>query len=383
MLVQIFPNKVFSVLFPGLGAAIQIKNSKFNGDRKCSYLILEAQNTAGGRVKSERLVEFQREQHHIIRENESAIKFETRSDVVDSGAQWLHGRSNFLYLISEKHGLLAPDQSEEGLGSFFYENREQIDPFFVKKIDFHIGKLLQECESFVHCTKLKTINTYPESVGHFLRERFHEFTDSLESPQDMKRAKDLFDWHMRFQIVDNSCISLDQLSAKYWGKYSFNGESGQAHYNFKNCFHSVVDHLISELDCDSIHFSKEVTKVTIHDVQTKLKTRANLTVKCSDGNIYRADIVLITFSMGILKKKHETMFRPSLPSPLRKAIESIGFGTINKIFLEFDTPWWHELDGIQLVYPHRDKVKFELCSSNCYLHKVDFYLFRKYLGRIT
>lgn len=336
----------------GLGAAIQMKNSESNGGRKCSFLILEGQEQAGGRVKSHRLSNYSKNKD--IDGNEQHPLVDSRLNLVDGGAQWLHGRDNFLYTIAQKHKLLAANESEEGLGCFFYENCQQIDPFLVKKVDYHVGELLHECEQFSKCE-----TTYPKSVGHFLRGRFQQFIDMLENSQDRTIALDLFDWHIRFQMIDNSCLTLDHLSAKYWGKYSLNGESHQAHYNFKNGFQSVIDCIIHELGNNVIHYNKDVIEIGINDQQYKINNNRksnNVTVKCRDGSIYHANMVLITFSLGVLKKKHEKLFRPSLPSTMQTAIESIGFQTINKIFLEFDTPWWNDLDGIQFVFSHRDKV---------------------------
>lgn len=324
----------------GLGAAYAISNSS---DKKYSYLILEAQNQAGGRVMSHELLQFP-DKHNYIAQKKLGAK------VVDAGAQWLHGRNNHLYTISKDNQLLTSYQSDEGLGSFFYENCVQLDAFLVKKVDFHIGQLLMECEEFVR----KKAQKYPQSVGYFLRERFEKFLDDLENQQDRQRCIDLFGWHERFQIIDNSCLTLDQLSAKYWGKYSFNGESCQAHYNFKKGFATVIDCLISELDNNSIHYNKNVVEINIHDNRTE----ANISVKCSDGSYYKADHVLVTFSLGVLKRNHKRLFHPPLPRLMQTAIDSIGFETINKIFMEFDTPWWQDLEGIQFIFQNKDKVKF-------------------------
>ncbi|XP_055316330.1 peroxisomal N(1)-acetyl-spermine/spermidine oxidase-like isoform X2 [Sitodiplosis mosellana] len=331
----------------GLGAAIKISNALNNASDKHTYLILEAQNKAGGRVKTEELLEYSKNK------TETSVK---HSDLnfVDAGAQWLHGRNNFLYTVSQNYRLLSSQQSEEGMGSFFHEYGNQIDPFFVKKVDFRIGELLSECEEFVRSKE--TVSCCPKSVGHFLREKFQKFVDCLENSRDRENAMDLFDWHVRFQIIDNSCLSLDQLSAKYWGRYSFNGEACQAHYNFKKCFGSVIDCLTAELNNKLIHYSKEVTEIRINnndnnDRPSKRKV-PNISVKCSDGSLYTADHVIVTFSLGVLKKVHKTLFHPNLPPSIQLAIESIGFETINKVFMEFDNPWWNDLAGIQFVFKH-------------------------------
>lgn len=85
----------------------------------------------------------------------------------------------------------------------------------------------------------------------------------------------------------------------------------------------------------------------------------NIIIKCSDGSTYSAKHIIVTFSLGILKRQHKSLFYPNLPAPIYTAIESIGFGTINKIFLEFTTPWWNDLDGIQFVFNHIEEVIFE------------------------
>lgn len=334
----------------GLGAGLAMSNSNKTG-KKVSYIILEAQNQAGGRVRSEELWEINSCNQKKIQRSVDKLNF------VDIGAQWLHSRNNFLYSISEKYKLLTSNQEDEGLGCFFYENCEQIDPYLVKNVKFQISQILEECEHFAH-----NINTkiYPKSVGHFLRENFQKFVDNLENLQEREQALDLFDWHSRFQIIDNSCRTLDDLSAKYWGKYSFNGEPCQAHYNFKYGFQSVVDNLIRlQFNNDSIHYNKEVIEIQICEKQTRAnkKKRPNISVKCSDGSVYLCKSVLVTFSLGVLKKNHKTLFRPQLPHSMHTVIESIGFETINKIFLEFEVPWWHDLDGIQFVWKSRCKDK--------------------------
>lgn len=360
----------------GLGAATAISNSK----TKFTYKILEAQNEAGGRVKSVHLINY-----YFNKKSNSAAKEENHQKRMDAGAQWLHGRYNPLYTIAEKYDLLTEDQSVEGLGAFLYEGGRQIDEFFVKKIDFEFGKVLKECEEFAQIEKLHKLKLkpkinqknrmYPKSVGHFLREHFQEFIhNEIDNQNDKECATDLFDWHQRFQMIDNSCLSLDQLSAKYWGKYSLNGESCQAHYNFERGFASCVDAILNELaDTDdgspdgSIHFNKHVIEIQINDnncnqrsfkspnfmnnvEEKKWKNLASISVKCADGSCYTADHVLVTFPLGILKKTHQQLFKPGLPQRVRTAIDSLGYETINKIFLEFNAPWWNNLDGIQFIY---------------------------------
>lgn len=44
-------------------------------------------------------------------------------------------------------------------------------------------------------------------------------------------------------------------------------------------------------------------------------------VKTTKGDEYTADCVIITTSVGVLKIKHKSMFKPVLPDDKQKAIE--------------------------------------------------------------
>lgn len=46
------------------------------------------------------------------------------------------------------------------------------------------------------------------------------------------------------------------------------------------------------------------------------------------------------FSVGFLKEHHHDFFQPPLPTWKAEAIRRLGFGTNNKIFLEFEQPFW-------------------------------------------
>lgn len=87
-------------------------------------------------------------------------------------------------------------------------------------------------------------------------------------------------------------------------------------------------------------------------------TDSPITVTTFKGTQIIADAVIVTCSLGYLKKNYRKMFQPSLPNRLSVAIEDLGFGTINKIFLDFgDLPWWQtNVKGFQLLwhrYDHR------------------------------
>lgn len=71
--------------------------------------------------------------------------------------------------------------------------------------------------------------------------------------------------------------------------------------------------------------------------------------------MYTADHVVVTVSLGVLKKNFSTLFTPELPSEKRTAIERIPMGAVGKIFLEFDEKFWEdEWVGVSLLWKPED-----------------------------
>ena len=69
-------------------------------------------------------------------------------------------------------------------------------------------------------------------------------------------------------------------------------------------------------------------------------------VLCCDGQEIPCDCVICTVSLGVLKAQAETLFSPELPAAKLEALHNIGFGHVNYIFLEYETPFWGPGEGI-------------------------------------
>lgn len=62
--------------------------------------------------------------------------------------------------------------------------------------------------------------------------------------------------------------------------------------------------------------------------------------KCRDGSIYKAQHVILSFPLGVLKATHKSLFTPRLPQGKVQSIESLSFGTVNKIVMRFKEAFW-------------------------------------------
>ncbi len=67
---------------------------------------------------------------------------------------------------------------------------------------------------------------------------------------------------------------------------------------------------------------------------------SQVVVTTSNGQVYTADIVLVTVSVGVLKKGYTTMFTPALPSYKIKAIKVIYSVNLHYVLFFFNAKRW-------------------------------------------
>lgn len=323
--VEVYDVLILGAGLAGLGAARELSRC---GRRIC---VLEGQHRPGGRVLTVKL-----NRSEEVNENNDPQEEIT----VEAGAQWIHGKENDLYRIAAAKDLIALELGEEACGDFIRSDGTIFGSDLVKKIDFKIGEILQDCEQFVKNSLKKDI-----SIRAYLEEKFEDYLQS--NPDiDPVAGRQLLDWHIRFQIIDNSCWDLRDVGVNDWGKYSFNGESCQAHINVKNGFEKVLDVIIQEIGKGTMNCNQEVVKINWGKEISK--------VECSNGKEFFGKFLIVTFPIGILKQ--DKLFNPELPVAFREAIESMGYGTINKICLKYKEPFWDTgFRGIQFLWADKEQ----------------------------
>jgi monoamine oxidase len=90
-------------------------------------------------------------------------------------------------------------------------------------------------------------------------------------------------------------------------------------------------------------------------------------IETSDGT-FTAGEVVSTIPLGVLKKyvrpsdsgaEAKSLFIPQLPAPKVEAISSLGFGTLDKIFLVYSSPWWKTEPFFSILKKGFTSMKFE------------------------
>ncbi|XP_043916512.1 spermine oxidase-like [Protopterus annectens] len=296
-----------------------------------NILILEAMARVGGRI-------------HTMRP--------FGENVIELGANWIHGqKGNPVYTMAKKHRLLSDEGtcSKKCLSAsvtkhdYFFNEKGEIIPnktaddvydYFKEVVDEAVDEKSDSQFSF-------------SSVGDYLDK---EFSSSVFAGSDGASA--VFEWCKRAECLDVACTSMYECALWQPGSYiDLEGE-------YFNClgpggYQAILDILMKNIPSETIICSKPVH--CIHWESSSKPTSSSFSqpvkVVCADGDEFIADHIVITVSLGYLKKESMKMFDPTLPEEKLNAIERLSFGTVNKIFLEFEERFWPtDCEGIQLVW---------------------------------
>lgn len=278
-------------------------------------------------------------------------------NVVELGAQWIHGTNNPLYEFSLNNHLLcdpADEPSFEATGSFCTSNGKVIEMVLVEEtIDFLLNTKSDLCDGL--------FNDRPASVSveTLFTESFQSYSANCNNDSVIREG--LFNWFLKFEVIDNACNSLDEVAIQCYSEWCDIPDEDY-HINFSKGFISVIDTLYSQLPPGSLFLRTPVQTINWkrkHECPQYLesfwRTRSQdsypILVECENGENYTADIVVMTASTGYINENMSTLFNPTLPDNKAKAFHNIGFGTINKIFLVYEIPFWKSHDkGFQLIW---------------------------------
>lgn len=133
------------------------------------------------------------------------------------------------------------------------------------------------------------------------------------------------------------CSSMDDVSISLFRSYLI---PRGPNLPFPAGYRKLTHFLFSQIPHDKILLSHPVSTVDYTNFKTGTTnnniSESNLCkIYCGKNVTVYCDCILVTCSLGFLKEKAETLFMPKLPTWKMDALQSMGMGTVNKIFLEF------------------------------------------------
>ncbi|KAM3606035.1 uncharacterized protein V6R79_009707 [Siganus canaliculatus] len=303
----------------GVAAAQRLVKAGFQHVR-----ILEATGRSGGRIKTGTL----------------------GHNIVEIGANWIHGPSeeNPVFCLARQYGLLDPEaitlenQTMDVGGhppwvpNFFSSSGQKLNAEDVRPALDMFAELMYQSGEF------QSQGGEPfASVGDFIRSEVHqqaaEKWKNIDSTSRGLRLG-LISTMLKVEACVNGTHSLDEVGLGAYGLYK---TLPGLDCTFPGGYEGLIKNLMSELPGGLVTYKQPVRCVHWNNSE---KGGDSVVIECETGEKITADHVIVTIPLGYLKKHHSTMFKPPLPLHKLHTIQRLGFGTNNKIFVEFDSPWW-------------------------------------------
>ncbi|CAH1109020.1 unnamed protein product [Psylliodes chrysocephalus] len=303
-----------SVLIIGAGIAGLSAAQRLMQCGITNFTILEASDRPGGRIHSCWLGDI----------------------IAEMGCQYIRGAccNNPVFNLAAQEGLVkAPERPEKR--KIFYCTSEG------RFIDNTIAMMAYEIFTGIKNEAYRLFNTGSAnahgSLKNFLYLRIQQELQKFPEEQRYDVSRILYGLtnRIRFFVGDDlECVSADSIGSL------INIPGGDVSVPFG--FVGVLSPLLRELPEGSLMFNKPVRLIEWGGLPLN-KSRA--VAHCCDGKKFYADYIIITVSLGVLKEHADKLFLPCLPSSKMQAIKTIGFGNVDKIFLNYDRPFWVSSNG--------------------------------------
>ncbi|XP_055630502.1 spermine oxidase-like isoform X2 [Toxorhynchites rutilus septentrionalis] len=319
------------ILIIGAGAAGVATATRLFEKGYRNLTILEAEDRFGGRIHTTQFA----------------------ANVVDLGAQWCHGEvNNVCYEMGSKFDVFDSNSAKFKTFVLTRSDGEQIPSEQSEKLTMLVGTIMDS-----HKNELKH---YRGSLGAFLMDKFRA---ALKDPEyaiiDHETAYQFLEFYHKFEnSIEASDSWFDTSGPGYLHYWECEGDS-LLNWRDKG-YKTILDIMMKRFPLpDAInsinleyytHLNKTVSSICWNSGPDSI-----VSVRCADNSVYDADHVICTVSLGVLKERHESLFTPALPAIKKNAIQGLSIGTVDKMFLEFERPFWPEdWQGLSLLWKADD-----------------------------
>ncbi|NXL51193.1 PAOX oxidase, partial [Podilymbus podiceps] len=275
----------------------------------------------------------------------------TALGLAELGAHWIHGPSlgNPVFCLATRYGLLGLEATQEEnqraeagghppLPSIaFGSSGRVLSPQVVSDARDLFDTLLASARAFQGANELPA-----PSVGKYLRAEITRRVPTLGGGEaDAQRLQlAVLAACLKLECCISGTHSMDLVALEPFGEYVC---LPGLDCTFPGGYSSLPDRMLSALPEGTVLLSKAVRTIWWRGSFREEEDEARdfpVRVECEDGDTFLADHVIVTVPLGFLKERHQDFFQPPLPERKVEAIRRLGFGTNNKIFLEFEQPFW-------------------------------------------
>lgn len=282
------PDIAESILVIGAGMA-GLAAARTLGSAGYQVRVLEARDRIGGRVWTSR----------------------EWSDIpVDLGASWVHGLDGnpISQLISDTAVTIAYTNYDNG--EVFNTDGSSVSDALLKQVQQMARQLLIDAD-------------WESEQGMTLWDSIQQ-TDLWSQFSDTERQQVI---HILNTSIEHEFSgALDELSAVNWDDADeYDGDDAL----FPDGYSRLTEYLATGLD---IQLQQVVEQISYRDSGVQVRT---------NKTTFSADRVIVTLPIGVLKQGN-VLFDPPLPQAKQAAINTIGAGLLDKLFLRFPEVFWDQ-----------------------------------------
>lgn len=363
----------FNIIIIGCGmAGLSAANYLFKNGME-DFIILEARKRIGGRI----------------------ISIPLKNHNVELGANWIHGvLGNPIFEIAMANNLVniinIPKPHKVIAAT---EDGKQVPFGVLHEIHEAYVCFLRRCEEYFLCQYLPPPDIH--SVGEHINLEATLYLERLPSSEEKKLRRLIFDCLLKRETCISGCNSMDEIDLLELGSYT---ELQGGNIMLPSGYSSILEPLTKNILPNKIMSAHPVNKIiwdsndhgalksledmgdesedsdqtVIEDIskasdkyvnpgegpsltdatkKPKKKHSNYVEVVCDNGKTFYANHVICTIPLGVLKEQVSSLFEPALPQYKIESIEKLLFGTVDKIFLEYDRPFLNpEITEIMLLW---------------------------------
>ncbi|KAJ9156539.1 FAD/NAD(P)-binding domain-containing protein [Pleurostoma richardsiae] len=267
--------------------------------------VIEGRNRVGGRLHQERL---------------------PNGFLADVGPNWIHGTDNNPILDLAK----KTNTSTGSWDNRSYVFNEDGRLFQLEEGEYFSSIMWDIVQDAFKCSNEHTSHIDPqESLLDFFQRRIVELIP--ETKRDWERQR-----HIVLQMADlwgafvGSPIEKQSLKF-FWLEECIEGENLFCAGTYAKILREIAKPVVEGA---TIKYNTRAARI-----QTKAAPSEPSRIVTDSDDVLDFDEVVVTAPLGWLKKNTDA-FEPPLPSRLAKAIDSIGYGCLEKVYISFPKAFW-------------------------------------------
>jgi monoamine oxidase len=293
--VQVSPDQThFDTLVIGAGAS-GLAAARMLQDAKQSVLILEARDRLGGRIQT---------------------NYDFAAHPIECGAEYIQGEKVSTWKWVRRYGMKTIPTFAKDDRQFMYVNQKLL-PFSqwsalpgMEYLDF---RSLQNNGLYQLLTDWIRAGKPDLSLAEFLS------THQISLSPEVYRIAEHY-------VSASAAINLDQLGI--YGMMELTYDDGDRFFRLKDGYTRLMEKFAAGLN---VQYQTPVTRVRWNATGVEIQTET--------GTTYTAKQVVITLPLALLQQ-NAVAFEPELPETKLSAIHGLGSGSITKLILKFDQPFW-------------------------------------------